>query len=104
MKRVSLASVVFLVLSFFFVGCESKLSEDEKYSDDRRAAKELLSDMMDRMVYAKDPYTGVCFAYSYLHFNRSKSSVLATVPCEAIPPHLFIRTDAPVSPPASSHP
>ena len=40
--------------------------------------------VVKEMLYIKDPRTNICFAY-----YRRKGPTLATVPCEAIPPHLL---------------
>lgn len=62
---------------------------EEAQAEETGHAQRLLQNTANQIVnniwYVKDPRTNLCFAYCYYLDGMA----LATVPCEAIPPHLL---------------
>ena len=89
MKQI-LAAICITIFVFLASGCaesEETLASDkaEKAERLRNHTKEVLSNTH----YIKDARTGLCFAYHWGGMVNGGPS-LATVPCGAIPPHLFV--------------
>lgn len=88
MKQI-LVMMFVAVLAFLTTGCEKQGAAKAREEAQRmQRLQENANEVVVNIQYIKDPRTGLCFAY-YWGGAANGGPALATVPCEAIPPHLL---------------